>query len=213
MKKICGLLVLFYSLTFVAFPQAQPPETKKTTVTQTPTEAVIAINLLDLPGKNDKKSSWEFSGELRIIDKKSFLEAAKNGKLKQMAIDEEKSGELIGKSSFKKENLSAPENRRVVLNIPFDDANRKKLSASEASKPVFLFYGTTLVYDAKLKKNIVIPLDWIWYFEVYPDAKFGMDFIVKESAGDEGYSYSRNTFVPEILPEGFFATGSPTSKP
>ncbi|CAN5772837.1 hypothetical protein BH20ACI4_BH20ACI4_19740 [soil metagenome] len=213
MKKICGLLVLLHFLTAVASSQTRPPETNKTTVTETPQEATVVVNLLDLPGRNNEKSSWEFSYELRIIDQKLFSEAAKNGKLKQMAIDEEKSGDLIGKNSFRKENLSQPENRRVVLKMPLDNATREKLKAAQKLKHIFLFYGTALVFDGKLKKNIVVPLSWIWRSEVYPDAKFGIEFKIEESSSDEGYSYSRTTAVPEKLPKNFYVTGSPTSKP
>lgn len=222
MKKLCGLLILLNVLAFVVFSQSQmrkvkptnaARKVKPTVVTRMPSEATVVVDLLDLPGKNDEKSNWEFTYELRIIDQESFNEAAKQGKLKQMAIDDEKSGNLIGKNFFKKENLAAPENRRVVLRIPFNEASLKKLNTTQSSKPVYLFYGTALVFDAKLKKNIFVPLSWIWRSEVYPDAKFGMEFSIEESKGDDGYSYSRRTLVPEKLPKDFFETGSPTSKP
>jgi hypothetical protein len=213
MREIYILSILLCFFSAGVYSQEQRPETtRKTAVVKTPQEATIVVDFLDLPGRENEKSSWEVSYELRIIDEKSFVEAANAGKLKQMAIDEEKSGDFIAKNSFKKMNLSQAENRQVILKIPLDEKTRGKLKSAQKLGQVFLFYSSALIFDGRLKKNIIIPLSWIWRYEVYPDARFGMELKIEESMSDDGYSYSRKTFLPEKLPKGYFVIGSPSSK-
>jgi hypothetical protein len=213
-KGICILLTLLCLLSSAVYSQKRRLQIiKKAAAVTVPKEATIVVNFLDLPGKENEKSSWEVSYELRIIDEKSYLEAVKMGKLKQMSLDEEKSGDFIAKSSFRKINLSQAGNRQVILKIPFDEKMQEKLKATQKLKQVFLFYSSAIVFDGKLKKNIIIPLSWIWRYEIYPDAKFGMELKIEENTSEDGYSYSRKTFLPEKLPKGYFVTGSPSTKP
>ncbi|MGI8668226.1 MAG: hypothetical protein ACR2J3_00065 [Aridibacter sp.] len=213
MKKIYILFTLFWLCSSVAHSQERRTEiTKKDVVAEVPKEATIVINFLGLPGKDNLKSNWEVSYELRIIDRKSETEAVKAGRLKYMSSEEEKIGDFILKNSFRKTNLSQTENRQVVLKIPLDEKIRAKLKNAQELKQTFLFYGSALVFDAKLKKNIIIPLSWIWRYELYPEANFGMEFKIEENSGDSDYTYMRNTFVPEKLPEAYFTIGSPSTK-
>ncbi len=213
MKKIYILLILTCLPFSAVFSQTYRSKTKGDHSLSVPKEAVIVIDFLDLPGKENTKSSWEVSYELRMIDAKLLFEAGKSGKLKEMSLEEEKVGDFISKSSFRKVNLSQTENRQVVLKIPFDEKIREKLRNAQKLKQAFLFYGSAIVFDAKLKKNIIISLSWIWAYEIYPDAIFGMEFKVEENSGESGYSYSRTTSVPEKLPKGYFKSTSLPSKP
>lgn len=209
MKRIFSLIVILaFTVVFVQ-PQNITPKPSKISSKKIPKEVVIVVKFLDLPGKKNPKSKWEVSYELRIIDTKSSYEATIAGKLKSMEISGEKVGDLIKKGSFKKENLFQTANREFILKIPLDEKMQEKLKNSESLQQEFLFYGSALVYDGKLKKNIIVPLSWVWRYEIYPDAKFGMEFKVQESEEENGYSYSTNTFLPEKLPKGYFTTSAP----
>lgn len=204
MKKNFILIALVFTATAM-FAQAQKPtpKTSELSTDKTPKEATVFIELLDLPGIKDTNSKWEMSYELRVIDRKSSFEAIQSGKLKFMEIDGEKVGDIIAKGSFKKQNLSQAANRKVSLTIPFDENIREKLKNQSKTPRQFLFYASALVFDGKLKKNIVVPLSWVWNYEFYPDAKFGMNFKVEEDTTEGGYAYSTNTFLPEKLPKGY----------
>lgn len=213
MKRVYILLILLCLLSYAVFSQTHRSKMTGDITLEVPKEALIVINFLDLPGKENIKSSWEVSYELRMVNAALFDEAGKSGKFKDMLMEEEKVGNLVDKGSFRKINLSQTENRQVVLKIPFDEKIREQLKNAQKLKQVFLFYGSTIVFDAKLKKNIIIPLSWVWVYEIYPDAKFGMEFKIEENSGESGYSYFRSTFVPEKLPKGYFTIKSPSSKP
>lgn len=198
MRKVFILSILLGIFSVAAYSQKNPVSTTENSAHfNISKEATIAINFLNLPGKENAKSTWEVSYELRIIDGKSHFEASKSGKLKQMSIENEKIGELILKGAFKKTNLSKQKNRQEILTIAFDEQIQAKLRDTQKLKQTFLFYCSAIIYDGKLKKNIIIPLGWIWRYENYPDAKFGMEFSIEESSGESGYSYNRKTFVPE----------------
>lgn len=208
MKGIFSLIIILaFTVTFVQ-SQKTTPEQSKILTEKTPKEALIVINFLDLPGKKNLKSKWEFSYQLRIIDGKSSVEATKAGRLSSMTIEGDKLGDLIDKGSFSKINLSQSKNRQVFLKIPLDEKTREKLKNNENLRQDFLFYGSALVYDGKLKKNIVVPLSWVWNYEIYADAKFGMEFKIQETEGEDDYSYSTGTFTPKKLPKGYYTTST-----
>lgn len=200
MKKTSVLLILLCLFSLSVYAQKTEP-TKEAAVLKTPAEATIEINFLSLPGKADSKSTWQLSYELRII---SQTEYSKTDKLKNMSLSGEKVGELIFKDSFKKENLSKDANREAVLKIPLSKEIQEKLQKQTETPQVFLFYCSAVIFDAKLKKNIIVPLNWIWLYKIYPDANFGMEFQIVEEATESGYSYSKKTFVPEKLPQGYY---------
>nr|MBA2621693.1 hypothetical protein [Acidobacteriota bacterium] len=142
--------------------------------------ATLKITLLDLPGLNLEKSKWELAYELRIASEKELFDAMTNGRLD--LNPDKKLGEFVAKSSFTKIALSKKENREAFLTIPLDTKIQEKLaselemlnkSAAAPNKNTpealrerqlkaqhFLMYANILVYDAKLKKTIVIPFDW-----------------------------------------------------
>lgn len=207
MKKICAFAVLLGLFSLCVYSQKRSRTIiKKNVPVKVSKDATIIINFLDLPGVENDKSSWEVAYELRIIDGNSLVNATKTEKLKEMSIEEEKVGDFIGKGSFRKENLSQIVNRRVVLQIPFDEKIQEKLKNVGNLRQEFLFYGSAIVFDGKLKKNIIVPLGWVWRYEIYPDAKFGMEFSVETN--ENGYSYSRKTFLPDKLPKGYFSKDS-----
>src|SRR6266849_11078667 len=49
----------------------------------------------------------------------------------------------------------------------------KVLKEQETQFRVFKFYSVINIYDARLKKNILIPITQTWDFANYPDARFG----------------------------------------
>jgi hypothetical protein len=166
--------------------------------------ATLKITLLDLPGLNLEKSKWELAYELRIASEKELFDAMTNGRLD--LNPDKKLGEFVAKSSFTKNALSKKENREAFLTIPLDAKIQEKLatelemlnkSAAAPNKNTpealrerqlktqhFLMYANILVYDAKLKKTIVIPFDWGFpfaRFAHFPGANFQMTFQIKEN--------------------------------
>jgi hypothetical protein len=177
--------------------------------------ATLKITLLDLPGVNLEKSKWELAYELRIASEKELFDAMTNGRLNLDA--DKKLGELVAKSSFTKNALSKKENREAFLTVPLDAKIQEKLatelellnkSAAAPNKNTpealrerqlktqnFLMYANILVYDAKLKKNIVVPFHWVLpfaRFAHFPGANFQMTFQIKENG-----EYARSMVLPE----------------
>lgn len=210
MKFINSFLLLCLLLTNYNYSQI-----KEENLSTVPKSTTIKINLLDLPGIKNEKSSWEISYELRILDEESNYYAVKAGKFK--ADSTEKVGEIIGKGNFTKKELWNKKNLEITQVIPFDEATQEKLrnqpknpinlatavldektvklaKEQERSSQIFLFYGTAIIYDANLKKNIIIPLTWTYRFATYPDAKFEMTLKINP---DGTYSAKR------VLPQNF----------
>jgi hypothetical protein len=176
-----------------------------------PKSATVEIVLLSAPGIDDKGSQWEIAYEFRITNEAAneaaYFEARKQGK------PEVRVGELIKEGDFKK-TLRPPENHRFVFEIPFSleiqqrlrnqpkervkntpgpvtpEAN-KRLQEQEIKFQVFKFYSVINIYDAKLKKNIIIPVPQEWDFANYPDARFGFTIEIN----DDG-SYRWKTTLP-----------------
>lgn len=193
------LLLLLFVLS--ALVNAQTAENIKLS----PENAIIRIDLIGLPGINYAKSKWEVSYELRIISEKEQNESFE--KLRHMN-DSERIGSLVGKGSFVKTNLSNPENLTNISSLPLSVEIRERLknqppkkinqndlkvlentikkSQEESSnRIIFLLYANILVYDAKLKKNIIVPMSWIMPYERHPNAEFLMNF---EITADGGYN-------------------------
>ncbi len=213
-KNYIGLfLILFLALNNFA-------QVKKVESNAALENATIKITLLDLPGVNLEKSKWEFAYELRFTNRKEISDATTNGRLEDLnAIP--KLGEFIVKDSFTKNNLSKKENREVVLTIPLNKKIQEKLaddleSLTKSENPVaqnkntreslterqmktqyFVMYANILVYDAKLKKNIIVPFDWLLPYSRFahlPGANFEMTFEVKE-----GGDFAKSVVLPEKL--------------
>ncbi|CAN5671073.1 hypothetical protein BH24ACI2_BH24ACI2_02310 [soil metagenome] len=212
MKKNYAVFLIILFFAFSNFSQIKKEESKNALE-----NATIKINFLDLPGVNLEKSKWEVAYELRIITEKELFEAMTKGSLKLDA--DKKIGEFVAKDSFTKNTLSKKENREVILTISLDKETQEKLagdleslvkfdnavaqnkntseSLSERRMKMqsFLIYATILVYDAKLKKNIIVPFNWVLpytRFSHLPGANFEMTFEIKEN-GD----YARSMVLPE----------------
>jgi hypothetical protein len=211
MKILCTVFLLVLLFATVSFSQAKKEESNATLKA-----ATIKITLLDLPGVNLEKSKWEVAYELRIITRKELYGVMVNGRLNLDA--DKKIGEFIAKDSFTKNILSKKENREVILTVPLDDKIQKKLadelesiSKSNAAAPngdssepaaergtktqVFVMYAKALVYDAKLKKNIIVPFNWLLpfaRFAHFPGANFQTTFQIKENG-----EFAKSIVLPE----------------
>lgn len=212
MKILSAVFLSILFLALNAFPQVKKEESNIV-----PKAATIKITLLDLPGVNLEKSKWELAYELRIIDEKEMGEAMVNGRLDLDA--DKKIGEFLGKGSFTKSSLSKKENREVILTVPLDEKVQKKLAddlesqikldalialnkhtaASLAERRMktqqFVMYANALIYDAKLKKNIIVPFNWVLSFTRFtrvPNASFETTLQIKEN-GD----FEKRWILPE----------------
>lgn len=178
--------------------------------------ATIRVTLLGMPGVNSEKSKWELAFELRVASEKELFDAMTNGRLSLDA--DKKLGEFVAKNSFTKTALAEKENREAFLIVPLDGKIQEKLknelemldesavavggkntaeaaAAHRLKTQNFLIYGNILVYDAKLKKNIVVPFNWVLpfaRFAHFPGANFQMTFEIKE-----GGEYARSMVLPE----------------
>jgi hypothetical protein len=176
-----------------------------------PRAATVEIVLLKAPGINDEGSRWEIAYEFRIINQADDWQAWKQGKFK--AGGGERVGELIKEGSVK-ETLRSPANRKVVFKIPFSPEIQERLrnqpreqvkttpgqitpeeirllKEQEMKRQIFLFYPVINIYDAKLKKNIIIPASRTWTFAEYPEARFEITVEIN----DDG-SYRAKSSLP-----------------
>ena len=130
-------------------------------------------------------------------------------------------GELVYKNSFSRKSLAAAQNRMVDFEIPLGEEIRKRLEnepkiridlsqvtitdeiikrskEDEAGAQVFLLYGSALVYDAKLKKTTIIPMNRVLRFRDYPSLNFSMSIKVEA----DGYSFDvalpKNTVLTTV---------------
>lgn len=174
----------------------------------------MEIVLLTAPGIDDEGSKWEIAYEFRITNaaanEAAFFEARKRGKPQGTEV---RVGELIKEADLKK-TLRPPENHKFVFEIPFSPEiqerlrnqpsehlkiapgtitpeRNKVLQEQETKFQVFMLYSVINIYDARLKKNILIPVNQEWSFANYPDARFGF----KIELNSDG-SYSWKTTLP-----------------
>lgn len=177
---------------------------------EVPKVATVEIVLLTAPGINDEGSKWEIAYEFRIANEGALWEARKQEKSQGT---EARVGELIKEGDVKK-NLRSPENRKLVFQIPLSPEIQERLRSEpkdrvkltpgaitpeiiklsreqEIKSQVFTFYSVINIYDARLKKNIIIPVPQEWDFANYPDARFGF----KIEINDDG-SYRWKTTLP-----------------
>jgi hypothetical protein len=193
----CAGVLLLAGNTLPQKLKSQPPAPK------IPTAATIEIVLLTAPGINDEGSKWEIAYELRIINEAAneaaFFAARKQGK------PEGRVGELIKEADIRKP-LRPPENHKFVFEIPLSPEIQARLrnqprehlkiapgpitpESYNASKEqdtlfqIFKFYSVINLYDARLKKNILIPVDQAWSFAKYSDARFGFKIEIDSDGG------------------------------
>ena len=209
MKILSAVFLAVLSFAVVGFSQIKQEDSNAALKA-----ATIKVTLLNLPGVNLEKSKWELAYELRIASEKELFDAMTNGRLNLDA--DKKLGEFVAKSSFTKNALSEKENREAFLTVPLDQKIQAKLTgelemlgksaANDKNTPEataerrlkaqnFVMYANILVYDAKLKKNIVVPFNWILpfaRFAHFPGANFQMTFQI-----DEKGEYARSMVLPE----------------
>jgi hypothetical protein len=176
-----------------------------------PKTATVEIILLGAPGINDEGSRWEIAYEFRIANQATCYEAWKQGKFKDGS--RERVGELIKEGDVKK-IFRSPENRKVLFQIPFSPEIQERLRneprdrvkftpgkitpediqlsrEQEMRAQSFLFYSVINIYDARLKKTLMIPASFTWSFSSYPQARFEIKVEINSDS-----SYSVNTSVP-----------------
>ncbi|SRR6266446_2332591 len=178
---------------------------------EVPRTASVEIVLLSAPGINDEGTRWEIAYEFRIANDATLWQAAKQGKFKNGS--RERVGELIKGGDVKK-ILRSPENRQVLFQIPLSSEIQERLRnqprdsikivpgkitpedirlsrEQEMRMQSFLFYSVINIYDAKLKKTLMIPATFTWSFGSYPQALFGIRVEINSDGG-----YSLNTSLP-----------------
>ncbi|MDQ1640209.1 MAG: hypothetical protein QOF62_3548 [Pyrinomonadaceae bacterium] len=180
-----------------------PPEIPKT--------ATVEIVLLNAPGINDAGSNWEIAYEFRIATEAALWQVWKERQLG--TVSAARVGELIKEGGVKK-ILVFPENRKILFQIPLSPEIQERLRnqprdlveispgkvspeaiklsrEQEMRSQVFLFHPIISVYDAKLKKTIMIQYPQAWGFASHLQARFQ----IKVDIHDDG-SYSVNTSLP-----------------
>jgi hypothetical protein len=176
-----------------------------------PKTATVEIVLLRAPGISDEGSRWEIAYEFRIADQATRWQAWKQRKLKTGSG--ERVGELI-KEGVVKKTLRSQENRKVLFRIPLSPEIQERLRnhprdwvkitpgkitpediklsrEQEMKAQAFLFYSVINIYDAKLKKTIMISYPQSWDFGSYPQARFE----IKVEINSDG-SYRVNSSLP-----------------
>jgi hypothetical protein len=191
MKKLLSLALA--AILFFAISNA--PDNLRASVKasqEIPKVATVKIVLLKAPGLNEEGSRWEMSYEFRIANEITLWEAWKQRK--SSGGSEQRTGDLIKEGSFR-ESLRSPKNREVVFRIPLSPEIQKRLrnqprervkassgqrtpeeirllKEQEIKSQVFLFYTVINIYDARLKKNLIIPASRSWSFDSNPQAQF-----------------------------------------
>lgn len=199
--KWCYLLLLTSILPITGVAHGRVAASKSGPA-QPPEIVTVKFTLLNAPGVIEKGSSWETAYELRIANEHTYYEANRQGKFK--ADSTARVGELISKGSFTRKSLRQLSNRKMVLQLPLSKEiqerlkhqpkDRIKLTATTATTEniklsreqeqkaqVFIFYSIANFYDAKMKKNIVIPVTGIWMFGGHPKAQFEIKVEVTET--------------------------------
>jgi len=178
---------------------------------EVPKTATVEIVLVNAPGINDEASNWEIAYEFRIADLTTLWQVWKQ---KQMgAAGDDRVGQLIKEGSVKKA-FRSPDDRKMLFQIPLGPEIQEKLRNQPRDqvnftpgKPTaeeirlsreyelrtqsFLFHSVISFYDAKLKKNLMIPARFHWPCGSYPQARFE----IKIAINNDG-SYSVNTSLP-----------------
>jgi hypothetical protein len=184
-------------------------KTRQLPAREVPKLATIEVVLLTAPGIDDEGSKWEIAYEFRITNEAAneaaFFAARRQGK------PEGRVGELIKDADVRKPLRSA-DNHKFVFEIPLSPEIQARLrnqprehlkiapgpitlesyqvSKEQAAQfQIFKFYSVIIIYDARLKKNILIPVDQEWTFAKYPDARFGFKI---EIDSDGGASWKTN---------------------
>lgn len=157
-----------------------------------PKTATVKVVLTTAPGINDKESHWEIAYEFRLANEITLWNAWKQRQAN--GGSEQRVGDLIKEGVFK-QSLGSPKNREAIFHIPLSPEIQEKLrnpprervkdfqgqrtpeeirqlKEQEIKSQVFMFYDVVKIYDARLKKNFIIPASRSWPFDWHPDAQF-----------------------------------------
>lgn len=204
--KLCSVVFLITSLFAINGIAQERLTSRRSEAQKTPNVVAIKFTLLNSPGITDEGSRWETAYELRIANEEAYYEASRQGKFK--GGSQERVGELIAQGSFTRKLLRLLKNRSIVLQVPLtrqirerlknQPKDRVKLTAATATADnirlsrehekkgqVFFFYSIANIYDAKLKKNVVVPINRIWMFGWHRDGEFKLEFEVTENGYKE----------------------------
>lgn len=177
---------------------------------EVPKAATVEVYLLKAPGIDDDRSRWEIAYEFRIANDKTIFDERK----KLTEGSGERVGELIKEGAIK-QPLKSAENRKAVFQVPFSPEIRERLrnhpreqlkissgnltpevaklvDEMEMRSQTFLFYTIISVYDARLKRNIIIPTLRSWSFGAFPEARFEIKIEINSEGGYSVNSSSRN---------------------
>jgi len=155
-----------------------------------PKSVNIELVLLKAPGLIMSGSSWEIAYQFRITNALSMW----TERDKFRGASQERGGDLIKEGDVKK-MLQTRDNQNVVFQIPLSPEIQQRLKdqprelskltsgsqtpeqirllrEQERSSQVFLFYSVVSIRDAKLGKTFTIPVNRVWDFVDYPEAKF-----------------------------------------
>jgi hypothetical protein len=192
-KKSARIVVLIFVI-LGSFPRIL--EANSRFPKDVPSSAIVEIVLPKAPGLGLRGSKWEISYEFRITNEASLWTQREKFKDKST----ERVGDLIKESTVKR-SLEAPSGQKLALEIPFDKHTLEKLKnqptsrmeANELTSQAFLFYAVVTVYDAKLNKTFTIPVNRVWDFANFPDAKFEIRI---EITGPDSYSVNSSRIKP-----------------
>lgn len=185
-----------------------------------PKTATVKVVLLNAPGINDEGSRWEIAYELRLANEITLWKAWKQGQVD--GGSEQRVGDFIKEGVFR-QSLRSPKNREAVFHIPFSPEIQEKLrnqprervkdfqgrprtpeeikqlKEQEIKSQVFMFYEVIKVYDARLKKNFIIPASRSWAFDDHPDAQFEIKI---EINSDGSYNIKYNAKSSSSIKKG-----------
>jgi hypothetical protein len=159
---------------------------------EVPKTATVKVILTTAPGISDKGSYWEMAYEFRLTNEITLWNVWKQRQTN--GGSEQRVGDLIKEGVFR-ESLRSPKNREAIFHIPLSPEIQEKLrnqqrervkdsqgqrtpeeirqlKEQEIKSQVFMFYDVIKVYDARLKKNFIIPASRSWTFDGHRDAQF-----------------------------------------
>jgi hypothetical protein len=177
-------------LLFAAYPGSGNPAAAQTVSRTIPGTASLEFILVRAPGMDDEASNWEIAYEFRTANEQTLWAAQSQFKGRSQG----RVGELVMAADTKRLVSSQPHNTiNLVIPLapqiqarlrkqPWDRVNLTaanstpenigRAKAQELDAQAFLLYCTVRIYDAKLKRNIVLPVARTWTLADYPDLKF-----------------------------------------
>jgi len=209
MKRL--LLLNLVAILLFSGESAGSPARFRMLAEEIPDAVTVEIILVNSPGITHEASSWEIAYEFRIATDAMVWEA--NKKRQSEPRNTSRAGELINQGVVKK-SLRPPGHRRIVLQFPLNrdiqerlrnhPRDRVKLTPGnvtpeqiklakeqEMKSQSFLFYPVISVFDAQLKKTIVMQFPQVWSFSGSAKPRYEIKVVVNPDG-----SYSVNRTLP-----------------